>query len=59
MPFTPIICAPPRPDSKDVVAGLEAGADEYLTKPIDQMALVARVKSVLAAQAACTIRSPT
>ena len=28
-------------------AGLEAGADEYLTKPIDQTALVARVKSVL------------
>ena len=34
-------------DTKDVVAGLDAGADEYLTKPIDQMALVARVKSVL------------
>ena len=29
------------------MAGLEAGADEYLTKPIDQTALVARVKSVL------------
>ncbi len=27
--------------------GLEAGADEYLTKPLDQLALVARVKSVL------------
>src|SRR5262249_23837018 len=33
--------------SKDVVVGLEAGADEYLTKPIDQVALVARVKSAL------------
>jgi adenylate cyclase len=36
-----------RSDSKDVVAGLEAGADEYLAKPIDQQALVARVRSML------------
>lgn len=34
-------------DSKDMVAGLEAGSDEYLTKPLDQAALVARVKSML------------
>jgi len=47
MPFTPIILVTAKADSKDVVAGLEAGADEYLTKPIDQLALVARVKSVL------------
>lgn len=47
MPFTPIILVTAKADSKDVVAGLEAGADEYLTKPVDQMSLVARVKSVL------------
>ncbi len=47
LPFMPIILCTAKADSKDVVTGLEAGADEYLTKPIDQMALVARVKSVL------------
>ena len=47
LPFMPIILLTAKADSKDVVAGLEAGADEYLTKPIDQVALVARVKSVL------------
>ena len=47
MPFMPIILVTAKADSKDIVTGLEAGADEYLTKPIDQLALVARVKSVL------------
>src|SRR6185436_435647 len=47
LPFMPIILCTAKSDSKDVVAGLEAGADEYLSKPIDQMALLARVKSVL------------
>ena len=47
LPFMPIILVTAKADSRDVVAGLEAGADEYLTKPIDQTALVARVKSVL------------
>jgi adenylate cyclase len=45
--FMSVILVTARADSKDVVAGLEAGADEYLTKPIDQLALVARVKSAL------------
>jgi DNA-binding response OmpR family regulator len=47
LPFVPIIMITAKADSKDVVAGLEAGADEYLTKPVDQQALVARVKSML------------
>ncbi len=47
LPFMPIILVTARADSKDVVAGLEAGADEYLTKPVDQDALVARVRSML------------
>src|SRR6266852_306515 len=47
LPFIPIIMVTARTDPKDVVAGLEAGGDEYLTKPVDQAALVARVKSML------------
>jgi serine phosphatase RsbU (regulator of sigma subunit) len=47
LPFMPIIMVTARADSKDVVAGLEAGGDEYLTKPLDHAALVARVKSML------------
>jgi class 3 adenylate cyclase len=47
LPFMPIILVTAKAGSKDVVAGLEAGADEYLTKPVDQAALVARVKSML------------
>jgi adenylate cyclase len=46
-PFLPIILVTAKMDSKDIVAGLDAGADEYLTKPVDQAALVARVRSVL------------
>lgn len=47
LPFMPIILITAKSDSTDVVAGLEAGAEEYLTKPVDQQALVARVKSML------------
>jgi class 3 adenylate cyclase len=47
LPFMPIILVTAKADIKDVVAGLEAGADEYLTKPVEQTSLVARVKSVL------------
>jgi class 3 adenylate cyclase len=47
LPFVPIILVTAKTDTQDIVAGLEAGADEYLTKPVDQAALVARVKSML------------
>jgi len=47
LPFIPIILVTARSDTKDIVAGLEIGADEYLTKPVDQAALVARVRSIL------------
>jgi adenylate cyclase len=47
LPFTPVILVTARADAKDVVAGLEAGADDYLTKPVDQAALMARVRAML------------
>ena len=51
LPFIPIILCTARATSQDVVTGLDAGADEYLTKPIDQAALVARVRSMLRVKA--------
>ncbi len=47
LPFMPVIMVTAKAESKDIVAGLEAGGDEYLTKPVDHRALVARVKSML------------
>jgi adenylate cyclase len=47
LPFISIILVTAKADTRDVVVGLDAGADEYLTKPVDQAALVARVRSVL------------
>jgi adenylate cyclase len=47
LPFIPVILVTAKADTKDVIAGLEAGADEYLTKPVDQRALVARVRAML------------
>ncbi|HJX22155.1 MAG TPA: response regulator, partial [Steroidobacteraceae bacterium] len=51
LPFTPVILVTAKSDTQDVVAGLDAGADEYLAKPIDQAALVARVRSMLRVKA--------
>ena len=47
LPFTPVILVTARADAKDVIAGLEAGGDDYLTKPVDQAALMARVRAML------------
>ena len=43
----PIIVVTARADSHDVVAGLEAGADDYLTKPFVPKELSARIRAVL------------
>ena len=47
LPFIPVILVTARADAKDVIAGLEAGGDDYLTKPVDQSALMARVRAML------------
>jgi adenylate cyclase len=47
IPFMPIILITARTDVKDIVSGLDAGADDYLTKPVDHSALLARVRSML------------
>jgi adenylate cyclase len=47
LPFIPVIMVTARADAKDVLAGLEAGGDDYLTKPVDQAALLARARAML------------
>jgi len=43
----PIIMVTARTDSFDVVAGLEAGADDYVSKPFEPKELAARIRSML------------
>lgn len=45
--YTPVIIATAKNDEKSTVQGLEAGADDYLAKPIRQAELGARVAAVL------------
>src|SRR3954469_6353195 len=45
--FIPVILVTAKADTRDIVNGLEAGGDDYLTKPFEQAALVARVRSLL------------
>lgn len=43
----PVIMVTARSDTFDVVAGLEAGADDYVTKPFEPKELTARVRAML------------
>jgi DNA-binding response OmpR family regulator len=45
--IVPVIMLSARADAIDVVLGLEAGADDYVTKPFDGAVLVARIRAVL------------
>lgn len=43
----PVIMLTARTEDEDIVAGLETGADDYVTKPFSPKVLVARVRSLL------------
>ena len=43
----PVILVTAKADTRDVVEGLDAGGDDYLTKPFEHRALLARVRSML------------
>jgi two-component system, OmpR family, response regulator MtrA len=43
----PIIIATARSDTSDVISGLEAGADDYVTKPLVAGELAARIRALL------------
>lgn len=46
----PIVMLTARSEDADIVAGLELGADDYLTKPFSPRVLLARIKAVLRRQ---------
>ena len=53
---TPIIMLTARTSESDIVRGLEAGADDYVTKPFSKKVLLARVHAVLRRPANCPSR---
>jgi len=46
-PQSPILMVTALTQSEDIIRGLDAGADDYITKPFDMQVLLARVRSQL------------
>ena len=46
----PVLFVTAKAEPEDVIRGLEAGADDYMTKPFDNTILLARVKALLRRQ---------
>lgn len=44
---TPIVMLTARTDTQDIVAGLEAGADDYVEKPFNDKVLIARIRACM------------
>lgn len=55
----PIILLTVRGEEKDIVYGLEAGADDYILKPFSPRQLVARVQAVMRRSHPASIARPT
>lgn len=51
----PIVMLTAKGEDADVVAGLELGADDYVTKPFSPRVLLARIKAVLRRRARATV----
>lgn len=45
--FVPVILVTAKTETESIVKGLDAGADEYITKPFEPLELMARVRSML------------
>ncbi|MFM9002988.1 MAG: response regulator [Acidimicrobiaceae bacterium] len=57
--LVPIIMVTAQTDTHDLVAGLEAGADDYVTKPVVAKELAARIRAALRRTTLLSTRSAT
>lgn len=56
---TPIVMLTARTDTQDIVAGLEAGADDYVEKPFNEKVLVARIRACMRRPVAASVDTLT